>query len=464
MLGMVIVLAAPQQAWAQADADQQWAVGFVGPEHELPAAVPPEMLDPAGWDYLKPVGNLLFTNMIFWATARFVLDKHYAYINLQTMRDNLKYGFEWDEDEFPTNQLGHPYQGGLYHSGARAVGFSFWGAIPYTFLGSLHWELFMETERPSYNDLVTTTVGGVVLGEVIYRLSSALLDDESEGVERVGREGGALALSPIFGISRLVSGDATRAGESSPTTPLHFRLGAGLNNFRVYDAEEGIRNLGASAHVVYGDYADDSRPFQPFDWFVLDVGLKYSPQGFHAADFDMTGLLARWLFNCGEGNVCAWGPSMHYDYHHTPLFSVGTSAVGALAFGRFELGLWDLKFSASQEVAGIALGGFDSPYAEIVERDYNLGSGVFGRTTLTLAKPDWFRWRAYTSRYYVRTLHGAAGHELAGISGGELEIPIYYGLGLAGGVTVYDRLGAPFDYPEVSNAYVSQQLQLYWRL
>lgn len=429
----------------------------------LQLRAPMESATPEGWDYLKPVGWILFSNTVFWAVARFGMQAHYAYISPATMADNFRNGWEWDADAFPTNQLGHPYQGGLYHTGARAVGFSFWEAIPYTFLGSLHWEMLMETERPSYNDLVTTTVGGVVLGEVLFRLASSVLDESSTGTERALREGGALAISPIYGISRLLSGDARRPGAGAPRVPGALRVGLGFNNLRPAEADEGVRHLGLSARTVYGDFVDDGRPFRPFDWFTLGAGMNFRYPDFQAAEFDLTGLLARWGFYCGAKNDCAVGPSMHYDYYRTPVFSVGTSAYGASAMGRFDLGFWSLHLYAGVDLHVVALGGFDSPYAEVVERDYNLGAGGFTRTILMLTKPDWFELRIFNSRYYVRTLHGAAGNEFAGIFRTELELPIAAGFGVSLGNVIYDREGFPRDYPDIQSTHIAQQFQVFWR-
>ncbi len=427
-------------------------------------AAPAAVDEPEGWDYVIPLGSMVAANTVFWATARYVLDAHYAYIGPGSMAANFRHGFEWDADGFPVNQLGHPYQGALYHTGARSVGFGFWGSLPYTVAGSLQWEMFMENEKPSYNDLVTTTVGGVALGEVLFRLSSALLDDSSQGLERGAREGGALALSPIYGFTRLFTGAATQEGSVGATTPVSTRLALGLDEFRPAELDDGVPSLGLDARVVYGDFVDDGEPYRPFDWFTLGVGLNYGQTEFYAAQLDITGLLARWGFGCGNGNQCVWGPFMHYDYYDSPLFKVGTSSVGASTLGRFDLGWWSLRLFAEFELGAIALGGFDSPYAEVVDRDYNLGSGAIARTVLVLTKPGWFQLRSISSRYYVRTLHGSDGHELAGITRLELEVPIYKGFAISAGSVVYDRVGVPDDYEPLRSSHVASQLQFVWRL
>jgi hypothetical protein len=420
--------------------------------------------EPEGWDYLIPVGSMLGANVVFWGTARYVMEADYAYIGLGSMGDNFTEGFAWDADAFPTNQIGHPYQGALYQTGARAVGFGFWGSVPYTMLGSLQWEMLMETEKPSYNDFVTTTIGGLALGEVLFRLSSALLDDSSSGFERAAREGGAFAFSPIYGFGRLFSGAATRQGIGQPDAPISTRLALGIDEFRPADVDEGLPSLGFDARVVYGSFIDDGEPFEPFDWFTLGLGLNYIEGDFYAAQLDITGLLARWGFGCGDDNDCAWGPFMHYDYYDSPVFKVGTSSVGASALGRFDLGWRDLELFAEFDLGVIALGGFDSPYAEVVDRDYNLGAGAIARTVLVLTKPDWFELRSISSRYYVRTLHGSDGHELAGISRLEFEVPIYGGFGASLGSVVYDRVALPDDRDPLTTSHVASQLQFVWRL
>jgi hypothetical protein len=39
------------------------------------------------------------------------------------------------------------------------------------------WEYFGENTRPSFNDVINTPVNGAFFGEILYRLSSNILDD-----------------------------------------------------------------------------------------------------------------------------------------------------------------------------------------------------------------------------------------------------------------------------------------------
>ena len=118
----------------------------------------------------------VMTNVGVWSFDRFVMNEEFARINIHTIRSNVKNGFVWDNDQFSTNLFAHPYHGGLYFNTARSNGLSFWESVPYSFAGSLMWEVMAEREPPAINDLITTTCGGVALGEVTNRLSALVLD------------------------------------------------------------------------------------------------------------------------------------------------------------------------------------------------------------------------------------------------------------------------------------------------
>ena len=43
-------------------------------------------------------------------------------VSMRTVRDHLHSSWVVDRDPFAVNQLGHPYQGSMYHTFARSVG------------------------------------------------------------------------------------------------------------------------------------------------------------------------------------------------------------------------------------------------------------------------------------------------------------------------------------------------------
>lgn len=64
-------------------------------------------------DYVLPAGLALFSNLVFWVWGLTVLQAEYSEISPSSIATNFREGWEWDEDAFATNQLGHPYQGQL---------------------------------------------------------------------------------------------------------------------------------------------------------------------------------------------------------------------------------------------------------------------------------------------------------------------------------------------------------------
>ena len=85
--------------------------------------------------------------------------------NLNTIRHNLHSSWVDDKDPFSINQLGHPYQGSIYHGFARSAGLNYWESLGYTLAGSAFWEIAGEKVPPSKNDMISTGFGGSFLGE-----------------------------------------------------------------------------------------------------------------------------------------------------------------------------------------------------------------------------------------------------------------------------------------------------------
>ena len=127
-------------------------------------------------NFLMAAGEVFGMNMGLWAFDRYILRGHYAYISLETIKENFKHGFEWDNDHLNTNMFAHPYNGSLFFNAGRSNGFNFWQSELFAIGGSAMWELFMECEYPSTNDIIATPIGGAALGEVFYRTSDMILD------------------------------------------------------------------------------------------------------------------------------------------------------------------------------------------------------------------------------------------------------------------------------------------------
>src|SRR5690606_2694094 len=127
-------------------------------------------------------------------------------VSWDTWRRNLRDGFEYDGDNFLTNYFAHPYHGNLFYNAGRTNGCNFWESSIYAFVGSGVWEMFGETFRPSFNDLITTTVNGINFGETMFKLSAMMTDNQATGFERTWREVVGGIINPVRGVTRLISG------------------------------------------------------------------------------------------------------------------------------------------------------------------------------------------------------------------------------------------------------------------
>ncbi len=142
----------------------------------------------------------VFSNITVWAWDRYVTKQHYARISWQTWKHNLHSSFAFDADTFFTNFLAHPVSRLRLFQFRQVSGHEFLGIHAVRLGGSLLWEEFGENTRPSTNDLIMTTTGGICIGEVLFRLSSQILDDTATGGKRVWREILAAIVDPTRGL------------------------------------------------------------------------------------------------------------------------------------------------------------------------------------------------------------------------------------------------------------------------
>lgn len=223
-------------------------------------------------------------NIGLWAFDRYVLNGHYAYISWSSIKENFKHGFEWDDDHLHTNMFDHPYNGSIFFNAGRSNGFNFWQSELFAIGGSAMWEMFMECEYPSTNDIIATPVGGAAIGEVLYRTSDLLLDDRSSGGERFGREAAAFVVNPMRGLTRIITGDAWKhrlmSGRRFGIPPISVELSLGGRMLTLWDYDEGTRaGAAAEINIEYG-YKFGGETKVPYDYFsfLMEIqGMKTQP-------------------------------------------------------------------------------------------------------------------------------------------------------------------------------------------
>ena len=115
-----------------------------------------------------PAAEVLGTVTLTWTMDRYLINAPYARTGFNTWKDNLKNGWEWDNDRFGINFIGHPYSGTLTYNAGRSNGYNYYQSFGMALGGSLLWEYFGENTHPSYNDIIYTPVNGSFIGEILY--------------------------------------------------------------------------------------------------------------------------------------------------------------------------------------------------------------------------------------------------------------------------------------------------------
>ncbi len=121
--------------------------------------------------YFTAIGGLLFWNVGLMTYNRYAIGASWAQVGWDEWGSFWKRKLEWDNDWYWTNFVLHPYQGTIYYNVARGSNLNRIESFGLTVLGSAMWEYFCETNAPSKNDMIYTTVGAFSMGEMLYRLS-----------------------------------------------------------------------------------------------------------------------------------------------------------------------------------------------------------------------------------------------------------------------------------------------------
>lgn len=341
----------------------------------------------ANKDFWPTATSIVGLNVGVWAFDRYVQKGDFAYISLNSVAENFKHGFIWDNDRMDTNMLLHPYHGNLFFNAARANGYNYWQSGLFAFGGSAMWELFMESEYPSTNDIISTPIGGMALGEVLYRSSDLILDDRSSGWQRFGREFAAFLVSPMRGISRVVNGEAWKRRATSgrqyriPNVDVECSVGG-----RVMRLNDEIKSqsggLVAEAYVEYGDKYDEGN--KPYDYFMFRLGLNVQKSQPFLGQVNIKGrLFGKTLIDKSDTQV-NWGLYQYLDFYDSDTisnssskipyrFSVPASVGSGLMFQRQNVGSWCFEGHADATV--MLLGAVLSDHYYLDERNYNMAGG-----------------------------------------------------------------------------------------
>jgi uncharacterized protein DUF3943 len=371
-------------------------------------------------------------------------------IGIQSWKDNLLNGFEWDDNHFDTNQLAHPYHGSMYFCSARANGFDYWESTAFSFAGSAMWEYFGEVHNASINDWISTGYAGVPLGEMLHRFSGMILDNRLQGSQRTWREVGGLLVNPMGGINRMITGEWSRVGPNPPGVDPR-RFSAAVRAGARFTGEQTLSNSDTTRAFfrlrgVYGDQATGECRV-PFDVFSFDIQFNpgdVSPVG-RAQVF---GLLHSWELGRGERTASYFGLVTNYDYIYNWAYIYGGQSVGASVFTRRSWDAW--RLDAGLTANWIILGGTSSDYASFTGRSYDYGPGAGGKLFVGLRRHGYNVLLLESDLYHLRIMNGTKADHLVTENRLTAGWPLFGTLGIGAEYSVYNAERRYADYPHVS--------------
>ena len=449
-------------------------------------------------------------NIGLWAFDRYALNGHYAYISWNSIKENFRHGFEWDNDHLSTNMFAHPYNGSIFYNAGRSNGFNFWQSELFAIGGSAMWEMFMECEYPSTNDIIATPIGGAAIGEVLYRTSDLIIDDRSSGSERFGRELAVFVVNPMRGLTRIITGRAwerrATSGRRFGIPRINVDLSLGGRVLTLHDNDEGTRcGLAAEIQIEYGDrFAPSTKA--PYDYFSFLMELQAMKTQPLLSRVEIVGrLLSKELLDKEDRNLSI-GMYQHFDYFDSDTikersigllspcvvpYKLGTPAsVGAGAMFRFSsTKLWTLD--AYAHVNGVILAGILTDFYRDYNRNYNWGSGfsvkaglkwTFGGNRFSVGVANQFykiyTWNGYDPNYDWSLSPDGKPVDIQGDSStatfnhfeAEFNYRLFDRMYLTGGIDFYRRL-TDYDmtvnnesYPRIESKQIGLHLMVTYHL
>lgn len=326
-------------------------------------------------------GTEWFLAQAFPATFnRFITRDPYSYISFQNFLDHQRISaWDWDDNQFTTNQIDHPWHGQLYFNAFRSNGYNFYQSSIATVVGSYIWETAGETQHPSINDLVNTTFGGVILGEMTHRVSRNILARSKHGHNAIGNELVALLVNPVNSLNRLLDGkwgkrtDAYYAVDSSHISA-EFDMG-----FRRFDAREGDF-LEKGKNSIYSrlrfHYSNGDHNYKrPFDEFHVNLEVGNGDSTFINA-VNVHALLSGAQFFKSRRGEHFGTLNAHYDFYNNDAFFYGAQSLVYNWNSQFRYKK-DNRLNLSVGAGAVVLAAVPDPYLLYGDsRNYNYGSGA----------------------------------------------------------------------------------------
>lgn len=383
--------------------------------------------------FLRTFLEITGINAVQWFFNRYIVrsgeEAEQFELGWNTVEENMKNGFEWDDNKFFVNHFMHPFNGNMYYGAARDNDYSYYQSLLFCALGSWQWEHYGENNHPAINDWINTTYGGATYGEGLYRLSSMVLDNQARGWERVGLEVAAGILSPGRFVNRVVTGEAWQVHKGPEDHRPEYLRGVAkagarfIGNHHVFDDTEA--SAFASFAMEYGD--PFTEPLEkPFDYFEFGIQFNFdSPDSIDKVGWiDVEG----WLFGKNQYDADAtgafWAGFAHFSYYSNEVFQYGAQEFGVGYLNSHKMseqynGFARLNFNA------ILLGAAADDYVNITGRDYDYGPGLAAEAKWILERNQDPILMLEQDVSWIHTIDGDVGNHFIFLTDVRVEVPLH---------------------------------------
>ncbi|MEN9570238.1 MAG: hypothetical protein RL172_1469, partial [Bacteroidota bacterium] len=415
--------------------------------------------------FWRASGELMVAQLIPWSVNKFVRKAEFANISFSSIWHNLG-NWQWDDNSFNTNQFAHPYHGNLYFNAFRTNGYNFWGSSLAAFSGSFLWETCGETHPPAPNDLINTSLGGIALGEMTYRLSQRIFNNRSHGFKRQVSEVGGFVVNPMGGLNRVIDGQWGRVTNTDPyeNAPMALMVDMGgrkANATFKQAVNNGKAEFYTRLQLLYGEpFKNFNKPFSNFS-VLAELGADDSAK---LNTLQVNGLLYGKQMGAGKSSNNFLFITMNYDFYKNAVLNYGAQSFTAKFLSDKKIGKRSgMQFSGGAGI--IALAAVPNKYLYYGEgRNYDYGPGVNLNASIgfNIANRVFYN-LAYRGSWFS-TINGARSNYFLHTSTSELRVAVnkHFSIGSEGGI--FQFKGNFKDYADYENKYKFLRLYAGYRV
>mgnify|MGYP005845400033 CR=1 FL=1 len=399
-------------------------------------------------------GELAIVEFIPWALAKWIRkwddpSKNWANVGFQSWWRNINNGWEYDGDSFLTNYFAHPYHGNLYFNIGRTNGYDFWESTAWAFAGSAIWEYFGEKYRPAFNDWINTSVNGINLGEMTYRLSTLITDNTASGSERFWSEVFGTILNPVRGFNRIISGEVSKTYPNPDwRKPEDFKISFSSGIRRIDKNGSKLLKEGVEDGVLGMDlnYGNPLKTTTPFSNFRISISIASSKPVLNK--LESSGFLLGYQLKNSNSTKHRLNFNLEYGYYNIfkqdQIDSLKYEGIlfGATSIYPHLISSFDIGSNSSiltQVGANVVLMGAtpNDYYFDVEGRNYDFGPGVGNRIGLSFNHGGWDYIRLTYNGLWIWTMSEPADskHHIHNLSL-ELQFPLnsYFAFGIGGNI------------------------------